>query len=144
MSNITEHEFARIITLPIALPQTSLPPGQTVAVFSHRLSFGQRLSIRWATLGIVNADYEDVDVTKLNSNLGLIYAGIYAGIYIPTQPPNGDPIASVVLDGVGYAQLNPFTLWNFVSPDDYYFVVANNTNRTFHAVLTGAAQLYYA
>jgi hypothetical protein len=142
-SGIILSRLEAIIDLPISLPQTELRVQDSIVVAFFKVGVGQRLDMGWLCLKLLNVLIpEGEDPVKVNTSLGLVYAGLYAGGFDPVRRPSGTPMHVISLSGPVSRILNPVRARSFDGPDIISVVVVNNTtNVLVDVTLVGSAKL---
>lgn len=138
MSFVTEANFERSATLPVALAQTELRAQKRLQVATWRLELGQRIELRSLHLHIVKILTPGVTPQLTNSVGGLASVGIYASVMASSA------IGVVLLTEPGVAALTGCEPVRITAPGVYNVVVFNNAdNVDLSLVVTGAARLFY-
>lgn len=139
---ITPERYARIVDLPVCLPETALRRGDVIQVASFRLSLGQRAVVRLMDLNIVKVLTPGIVPELINSSYGWCYAGVFSG-YMAASP-----FISVATSAVGVRSLNSAYERVIASPGVYCVKIVNNTGRTADTAidlsvsLTGVVKFY--
>lgn len=136
---LTPTRYARVLNIPILLPQTELRRGRYIQAGVIKLALGQTLRIRLLTLNLINVITPAVTPNIFSTPLGLASAGIFL------SPMACSSTCLLSLNGPGTIALNPFQYKEFSCPGDYQFIVSNNTSNVDIAVgLTGVAKIVNA
>ena len=143
MTGTTKNRLDTIRDVPLALPQAQLRRGDSIVVSSFKLALGQKLSLGW--LGLQLLKLSPGTPQRVNSSLGIIYAGIYAGGFDTLRRPSGTPLQLLSISSPTMKILNPYTHREFSGPDIIEVLVVNNTtNIDVEVMLVGASKFYLA
>lgn len=139
MTYVTQKSFAKILTLPITLPQTELRRGKSIRVLTWNLARGERMDLRSLTLTVLQILTPGNLPQYTNTALGASSIGLYFGETLTS------PIAWASVGTVGSAATNPFARKRIITPGVYTVIVSNNTyNVDVSVCATGCVKLYGA
>lgn len=134
---ITATRYARIVDLPVALPQTEVRRGKQIILGRVTLALGQLLRIRSLVLHVIRNLTPGPLPSSMNTTLGIASVGIYLGPMLTSSP------ALVRGPTTGSFALNSFGLHDIVTPGNYTVIVANHTdNFDLSVIVTGSLKLY--
>ena len=135
-------ERANILDLPVSLPQTWIEPNSALVVSTVQVAPRQLWRLRWLNLHLVGVTPVGTNPQLVNTNMGLVYAGLFAGAQLGV--PTGLPLVSLNVSIIPAVNCtNPYTFRDISNPDFYQILVVNNTlNLSFSVVLAGASRLY--
>lgn len=137
MSYITTTQFERIVSLPIALPQTELRRQRFIQVCALPLSLNQRMEIRGLTIHLVKILTPGVSPVLDNTVLGLCSSGVLIDSMATSA------IGCVFVNGLGAACMSSDQPVILTAPGTYRIVCFNNANNVdLSVVVTGSAKLY--
>lgn len=134
---VTPETFDRLLTVPIALPQTELRRGRSMQLASVQLRAGETLELRSLCLHVLRLLTPGVAPQLNNSALGLASVGIYA-----TQM-TGSGIGLVHTMSPGATAWNPYVPVRIRTPGTYRVVVSNNAaNVDLALIVTGCLKYF--
>jgi len=140
---ISDDGLARILSVPVACPQTELRKGSSIVLTSFTLNEGEFFRVRFISLYVPRLVATHGAYAKKTDRYGPVFLGLYSGQINNANAPLGAPIFAVSADGVGVFASSPYVLRNFSSADLYTFMVVNNTtNYDYDAVVTGTLRLF--
>lgn len=121
-------QFSNVLDLPVSMPQTRIPKGDSIIVAAYKLAIGQKIQPVWLSLHLLKTEGTP---TKLVSSLGIAYCGIYANGAEYFRTPTGSlPLIYVSSDSVSSKMINPYSKIEIFGPDTVNVIVANNTSDT--------------
>ena len=137
MSYITPSLFARVVSLPISLPQTELRRGKSIHISSDVLADDQILALKSLNLHVLKILTPGVVPVYASKVMGVVSVGIYDS---PMLCSGGCLVRGYQ---VGVTQFNPWQTRLIYNPGTYTIVVSNNTtNVDVDVCVTGSIKLY--
>ena len=137
MSYITPSLFARVVSLPISLPQTELRRGKSIHISSVVLADDQILALKSLNLHLLKILTPGVVPVYASKVMGVVSVGIYDS---PMLCSCGCLVRGYQ---VGVTQFNPWQTRLIYKPGTYKIVVSNNTtNVDVDVCVTGSIKLY--
>ena len=139
MSYISQIEFDRVLSVPIALPETELRRQNFLTIGTLVLEPGQRLELCCLHLQIFKLLSFGVSPLLADSSLGLCSVGLLTSTMFTSA------LGLTTLSAVGTAAWNQDQPVIVTAPGTYAVQVYNNsTNMDLSVVVTGAMRLFYA
>jgi hypothetical protein len=134
---VTDKRLNRVLTLPIAFPQTELRAGRSLRIANIHVDHGQRVELRSLTANIARVLTSGQVPLFLYNAFGICNVGLYRG------NSDGTPIAYTIISSTISATVNPFSKFIIEAPGDYRVLIKNNTsNLDLSVVATGAVKKY--
>ena len=134
---LTDSRLARIINLPIALPQTELRAGKTLVVGTVNLQRGQRLELRSLSLNVAYLLTVGALPDYAYSAYGIALVSLFYG------KSDCTPLAHVYSGSRNVYATDAYRRCVFTSPGEYRILVRNNTNNLDLSVAASGAMKIY-
>lgn len=132
---VTPSRLDRILSLPLALPQTELRRGRSIQVAVLPLALNESLEIKSLTLHLLKLLTPGQTPDLNNTALGIVSVGIYL------TPMLTGSAALVRAYQPGATALNPYSPARFTTPGAYTVIASNNTaNVDVAIIVTGLAR----
>ncbi len=139
MPYITEDQLANQVSVPVALPLTSIKRNDWLILSTILLSTNQKITFKYlqvqliaSSLGLINC--EDEEASLINPSSGLVFVAIYKDFVITAQPQNetfiGTAADFIQVDTVEdlVQRDTSVTALEITEVGNYSFVLVNNTS----------------
>lgn len=139
---ITPERYAKVVDIPVCLPETALRRGNVLQIASFQITAGQRAVVRLIDMNIVKVLTPGIVPDNINSSYGWCYVGVFAG-YMAASP-----FIVVAASAVGVTGLVSCCEKIIASPGLYTVKLVNNTGKTAETAIdlsvcvTGVIKLY--
>ncbi len=142
MSYLTQSQQEGTFDVPLACPQSLIAPGDSIIVATIKLALDQKFRLRWLNLQVVG-NVTTTDTARLNSGMGMCYAGIYCGEFQGINRPSGVPVRFLRRLTPGTSSFNPYHYQDFAGPDTLSLILVNNTTDAYiDACVTGSGRIF--